>query len=196
MTPPNPNTITSPLVYGDPIPPEIWENIRTEFGLPTLDQASARLASIHPDPEPVMRELVRVFVGSETLCPGYQFSDTLSVKPAVQVLFARALELPIAHNYFSAWMTTPCPDLDGRRPVDLLHSPTPPLLHALGRFGASKKPATKLRCGRGINRHHRSTGRVPRSRHNRRRHVGRGPHNPARTGPGGAPAHRHPHELT
>lgn len=36
----------------------------TEFGLPTLDQARARLASIHP--EPVMRELVR----TETLCPG------------------------------------------------------------------------------------------------------------------------------
>lgn len=64
MTPPNTTTITSPLVYGEPIPPTMWENIRTEFGLPALDQARARLASIHPDPEPVMRELVRVFLRS------------------------------------------------------------------------------------------------------------------------------------
>ncbi|WP_235504758.1 hypothetical protein [Arthrobacter sp. Leaf141] len=144
MTPLNPST-TQGLVYGQAIPPAMWEGIRTEYSLPTLAQVRARLTSIHADPEPVMRQLVRIFVGDETLCPGYQFTDTLEVKPAVLALFARAMELRIAHNYFSAWMATPCPELEGRRPVDLLHGPTPPLLHALERFGASKKPATKLR---------------------------------------------------
>lgn len=141
MTPPNTTTAASGLLYGDPIPPTMWENIRAEFGLPTLDQVRARLTSIHPDPEPVMRELVRIFLGTETLCPGYQFTDTLTVKPAVKVLFARAMELRIAHNYFTAWITTPSPDLEGRRPVDLLHIPTPPLLRGLENFREQRVPA-------------------------------------------------------
>lgn len=79
MTPPNTTAAPPGLLYGAPIPPAVWERIKAEFGLPTLDQVRARLASIHPDPEPVMRELVRIFVGIETLCPGYQFTDTLTV---------------------------------------------------------------------------------------------------------------------
>ncbi|WP_285240295.1 hypothetical protein [Pseudarthrobacter sp. MEB009] len=142
MTPPNPTTAPA-LLYGQAIPDTAWEGIRKEFGLPTLAQVRTRLTSIHTDPEPIMRQLVRIFLGDETLCPGYQFTDTLEVKPAVLVLFARAMELRIAHNYFSAWMTTPCPDLEGRRPVDLLHDPTPLLLHALERFGTSKNTTTK-----------------------------------------------------
>lgn len=144
MTPPNPTTATG-LLYGQVIPPAVWEGIRTECGLPTLAQVRTRLTSIHTDPEPIMRQLVRIFLEDETLCPGYQFTDTLEVKPAVLVLFTRAMELRMAHNYFSAWMATPCPDLEGRRPVDLLHHPTPPLLHALERFGTSKNTSTKLK---------------------------------------------------
>lgn len=60
MTPPNPTTAAPGLLYGDPIPPAAWENIRAEFGLPTLDQVRDRLASIYPDPESVMRELLGV----------------------------------------------------------------------------------------------------------------------------------------
>lgn len=135
MTQSNPTTTALGLLYGNPIPPSVWDGIRAEFGLPTLDQARARLATIHPDPEPVMRDLVRVFVGTETLCPGFQFTDTFRVEPAVKVLFARAMELRIAHNYFSVWLTTPSPELEGRRPVDIIQNSTPPLLDALEKFG-------------------------------------------------------------
>lgn len=44
MTPPNPTT-TQGLVYGEPIPPAVWEGIRTEYGLPTLTQVRSRLGS-------------------------------------------------------------------------------------------------------------------------------------------------------
>ena len=129
MTPPDP--APQPLRYGQTIPLAVWEAIRTEYGLPTLAQVRDRLSTIHADPDPIMQQLVRIFVGEETLCPGYQFTNTLEVKPAVRALFARAMELRIAHNYFSAWMTAPCQELEGRRPVDLLHQPTPPLFEAL-----------------------------------------------------------------
>lgn len=134
MTPPE---TTTPLAlrFGQTIPPAVWEGTRAEYGLPTLAQVRARLATLHADPEPIMRQLVRVFIGDETLCPGYQFTDTLDVKPAVMILFAKAMELRIAHNYFGAWMVTPSSELEGRRPVDLLHGPTPPLLDALERLG-------------------------------------------------------------
>jgi len=132
MTPPD--AAPAPLRYGQPIPLAVWETIRAKYGLPTLAQVRGRLASIHADPESIMRQLVRVFVGDETLCPGYQFTDTLDVKPAIRILFARAMELRIPHNYFSAWMVAPCPDLEGRCPVDLLDQPTPPLLNAMESF--------------------------------------------------------------
>lgn len=122
-----------------PIPPAVWEEIRNEFTLPTQDQVRAKLGTLVADPEPLMRQLVRVFVGDETLCPGYQFTDAMQLHPTVAALFARAMELRIAHNYFGAWMITSSPDLDGRRPVDLLHGPTPPLLHALERFRHHKE---------------------------------------------------------
>ena len=53
----------------------------------------------------------------------------------MRALFARAMDLKIAHNYFGAWMITPSPHLGGRRPVDALGGPTPPLLRALESFG-------------------------------------------------------------
>ena len=45
------------------------------------------------------------------------------------------MELKIAHNYFSAWMITPSPHLEGRPPVDALGGPAPPLLRTLETFG-------------------------------------------------------------
>jgi len=118
-----------------PIPPAVWEEIRNEFTLPTLDQVRAKLSAETADPELVMRQLVRVFIDDGTFCPGYQFRDDGQLHPTVLALFTRALELKIAHNYFGAWMITPSIHLGGRRPVDALGGSTPPLLRALESFG-------------------------------------------------------------
>jgi len=44
------------------IPPAVWEEIRNEFALPTLERVRAKLLAETGDPEPVMRQLVRVFL--------------------------------------------------------------------------------------------------------------------------------------
>jgi hypothetical protein len=78
---------------------------------------------MHEDPEPVMRQLVRVFIGEGgTYCPGYQFRPDLTLDPVVVELFERAMELRIPHNYFALWMMVPSPGLQGSRPVDLRRS--------------------------------------------------------------------------
>jgi hypothetical protein len=41
---------------------QTWAGIRTEFTLPTLEQVRRRLSELMEDPEPVMRQLVRVFL--------------------------------------------------------------------------------------------------------------------------------------
>ncbi|WP_426997768.1 hypothetical protein [Pseudarthrobacter sp. N5] len=43
----------------------------------------------------------------------------------VVLLFARALELKIAHNYFGALTVTSSQVLGGQRPVDALSDPAP-----------------------------------------------------------------------
>jgi hypothetical protein len=48
---------------------QTWEAIRTEFMLPSLDQVGRRLAELMEDPEPVMQQLVRVFIDEGTFCP-------------------------------------------------------------------------------------------------------------------------------
>ena len=45
-----------------PVPDEVWESVRAEFALPTLEQVRRRLAELMEDPAPVMRELVRVLI--------------------------------------------------------------------------------------------------------------------------------------
>lgn len=119
--------------YRSPIPDELWDRIRDEFGLPALEQVRQRLATRYPNPEPVMRQLFRVFLSDQgTYCPGFQFQQDLAPNPAVMDLFGRALELRIPHNYFALWMMTPCPALDGSRPVDRLkHRDEPALVAAL-----------------------------------------------------------------
>ena len=48
---------------------QIWAGIRTEFTLPTLAQVRRRLSELGEDPEPIMRQLVRVFLsGLNRLC--------------------------------------------------------------------------------------------------------------------------------
>jgi hypothetical protein len=118
----------TPDIYQGPIPEIVWERLSAEFGLPSLDRVRTRLARVHEDPEPVMRQLVRVFFADGTYCPGFQFREDLSLDPVVLALFERALELKIPHNYFAAWMVTGCPALRNQRPVDLLKSQLPAVL--------------------------------------------------------------------
>jgi hypothetical protein len=52
-----------------PISGQTWDGIRAEFTLPALAQVHRRLSELMEDPEPVMRQLVRVFLsGLNRLC--------------------------------------------------------------------------------------------------------------------------------
>ena len=109
-----------------PISDQTWAGIRTEFTLPTLAQVRRRLTELMEDPEPVMRQLVRVFIDDGTFCPGFQFLPGGQLQPTVTALFRRAMELDIPHNYFTLWMVTPSRALAGTRPVDhLKRTPLP-----------------------------------------------------------------------
>lgn len=120
-------------LYRSPIPAQLWDTIRNEFGLPALSQVRERLEVGSPDPEPVLRQLVRVFIDEGTFCPGFQFQPDLSLNRVVVALFQRAMKLRVPHNYFALWMVTPCPALDGARPVDRrIEEHGPALLAALG----------------------------------------------------------------
>lgn len=114
-----------------PINDQMWAGIRTEFTLPPLEQVHRRLSELMEDPEPVMQQLIRVFIDDGTFCPGFQFLPGGQLRPPVVVLFERALELQIPHNYFTLWMVTPSRDLAGSRPVDHLKGDPAPLLRAL-----------------------------------------------------------------
>ncbi|GGH99373.1 hypothetical protein ACFFGR_14930 [Arthrobacter liuii] len=114
-----------------PIPAQAWDNIRAEFTLPSLDQVRRRLSELMEDPEPIMRQLVRVFIGEGTYCPGFQFLPGGQLQPVVTALFQRAMELKVPHNYFTIWMATPSRALAGTRPVDQLEKDSAPLLRAL-----------------------------------------------------------------
>jgi hypothetical protein len=118
-------------VNGQPITDQTWTGIRTEFTLPTLQQVRRRLAELVEDPEPVMRQLVRVFIDDGTYCPGFQFLPGGQLHPTVLTLFQRALELQVPHNYFTLWMVTPSRELAGTRPVDHLKGGPAPLLRTL-----------------------------------------------------------------
>ncbi|MCB5294481.1 hypothetical protein [Arthrobacter sp. SO3] len=117
-----------------PINDQTWEGIRTEFTLPTLQQVRRRLSELMDDPEPVMRQLVRVFIDDGTFCPGFQFLPGGQLQPTVTTLFRRAMELGIPHNYFTVWMVTPSKDLAGTRPLDHVKADPAPLVRALDSF--------------------------------------------------------------
>ncbi|MDI2035947.1 hypothetical protein [Paenarthrobacter nitroguajacolicus] len=120
-------------LYRSPVPAQLWERIRNEFHLPSLEQVQERLSAVHEDPEPMIRRLSRVFIGEGTYCPGYQFRPDMTLNPVVVALFERAMDLRIPHNYLALWMMVPSPTVQGRRPVDLRHAKDPaPLLAALG----------------------------------------------------------------
>jgi hypothetical protein len=110
---------------------QTWAGIRREFTLPTLGQVHRRLSELMEDPEPVMQQLVRVFIDDGTFCPGFQFLPGGQLHPQVLDLFGRAMELQIPHNYFTLWMITTSRDLAGTRPVDHLKTNPALLLRAL-----------------------------------------------------------------
>ena len=114
-----------------PINDQTWAGIREEFTLPALEQVRRRLAELMDDPDPVMQQLVRVFIDDGTFCPGFQFVAGGHLHPTLVDLFQRAIELKVPHNYFTAWMVTPSRELGGSRPVDHLKSGRAPLFRAL-----------------------------------------------------------------
>lgn len=81
-----------------PINDQTWAGIRAEFTLPALEQVRRRLTELMDDPEPVMQQLVRVFIDDGTFCPGFQFIAGGHLHPTVVDLFQRALELKVPHN--------------------------------------------------------------------------------------------------
>lgn len=117
-------------LYRSPIPEQLWERIRKEFHLPSLEQVRERLSMTQENPVPAMSQVVRIFTDDGTYCPGYQFQPDLSLEPAVVALFKRAMELRIPHNYFALWIMVPSPALQGARPVDLRRSGKTPVLLA------------------------------------------------------------------
>ena len=112
-----------------PISDQVWDGIRAEFTLPAVGQVHQRLSELMEDPEPVMQQLVRVFIDEGTYCPGFQFRPDLTLEPVVVALFERAMELGIPHN-LALWMMVPSPVLQGSRPVDLRGSADSSILHA------------------------------------------------------------------
>jgi hypothetical protein len=134
-----------PSVRPGPISDQTWDGIRTEFTLPTLAQVRRRLSELMEDPDPVMQRLVRVFIDDGTFCPGFQFLPGGQLHPMVLILFQRALELQIPHNYFTAWIVAPSLDLAGSWPVDLLDSRSPTLLRALKPLRGGRTSSPRLR---------------------------------------------------
>lgn len=49
-----------------------------------------------------------MFIGDETLFPGFQIIDGI-LSPTVLALFEKALELQVPHNVFAVWMALPYP---------------------------------------------------------------------------------------
>jgi hypothetical protein len=99
-----------------------WDSLE-DFRLMTLDECVEHFETLVGDPEPYMRQLIRVFVDDATLAPSYQFSEDGLLHPVVQALFKRALELKVPHNSFTHWMLTPLPGKNYPRPVAALAYP-------------------------------------------------------------------------
>jgi hypothetical protein len=113
---------------------QTWADIRTEFTLPALAQVHRRLSELMEDPEPVMQQLVRVFIDDGTFCPGFQFLPDGQLHPTVTRLFRQAMDRQVPHNYFTGWMVTRSRDLGGARPVDCVNTASAPLLDTLEAF--------------------------------------------------------------
>jgi hypothetical protein len=60
----------------------------------TQDAFEAQFDALYNDPEPILRQAVRVFMGEDTLFPGFQIIDG-ALSPTVLALFDKALELQV-----------------------------------------------------------------------------------------------------
>jgi hypothetical protein len=123
------------------VPERIWDSIREEFALPTAADLETHFQSLG-DPE-AMRRAVRVFIGEDTFCPGFQLKDGLFHEPVLR-LFDHAMALKIPHHVFAAWMVSPLPTESRARPVDILGSMTL-LQSSLAAFGDRYRPIEKRR---------------------------------------------------
>jgi hypothetical protein len=111
--------VKADLRYWPAVGDEVWDRIRSDYGLPALDEVTARLESLHSDPDPVLRRLVRVFIADGTYCPGFQFHPDGTPDQRALDLFEKALALKVPHNVFAAWMVTPLA-AGAPRPADVL----------------------------------------------------------------------------
>lgn len=118
------------------VPDHIWDGIRDEFGMPTEAELRNHFQTLG-DPG-AMQRAVRVFVGEETLCPGFQLKNGRLREPVLH-LFDHAMTLKVPHNVFAAWMVSPMPGQAGTRPVGSLDR-VGPLQAALEDFAASYRP--------------------------------------------------------
>ena len=105
------------------IPAQAWDDIRAEFTLPALDQVRRRLSELMEDPEPIMRQLVRVFLSGLR-----RLSRSSSARRRLNTSQPR-----LGSPHGAALEATPSTDLDGGRPVDRLADPSV-LESALSRF--------------------------------------------------------------
>jgi hypothetical protein len=99
------------------VPEHICDSIREEFTLPTAADLETHFQSLG-GPEAV-RRAVRVFIGEDTFCPGFQLKDGHFHEPVLRP-FDQAKSLKIPHNVFAAWMVSPLPAEYRSRPVDIL----------------------------------------------------------------------------
>ena len=90
-----------------------------------------------------MRRTVRVFIGEETCCPGFQLKDGALHEPVLR-LFDHAIALKVPHNVFAAWMVSRLSAGACSRPVDMLDSLTL-LQSSLAAFADRYRPVEKRR---------------------------------------------------
>jgi hypothetical protein len=121
------------------VPEHIWDSIRGEFTLPTATDLETHFQALG-QPE-AMRRAIRVFIGEETFCPGFQLNDGYFHEPALR-LFDHAMSLKVPHNVFAAWMVRPLPAESHSRPVDMLGSMTV-LQSSLAAFADRYRPVEK-----------------------------------------------------
>ncbi len=72
-------------VNHQPISDQTWEGIRKEFTLPALEQVRRRLSELTEDPEPMMQQLVRVFLSGLL---GRQFRHPRILPPTGDCVYA------------------------------------------------------------------------------------------------------------
>ena len=127
--------------YWPAVPERLWDSIREEFTLPTAAEMETRFRSLG-EPEG-MRRAVRVFIGEETFCPGFQLKDGVLHEPVLR-LFDHAMALKVPHNVFAAWMVSPLSAGACSRPVDMLDSMML-LQSSLAAFADRYRPVEKRR---------------------------------------------------